>query len=113
MLPKAHRINKRKDFDTIFRQGGTVQDSFLAVRFLSNQGKSSRFGLIVSAKTAKKAVDRNRLRRQLSEVIRLNLKRIGPGWDFVLVGKAKLVGIGYNKIEAALLNLFKKKNLYV
>ncbi|MBU3901311.1 ribonuclease P protein component [Patescibacteria group bacterium] len=113
MLSKIHRLNKKKDFDNIFQQGDLAQDSFLAVRFLPNQKKTSRFGLVVSAKTAPKATDRNRLKRQLSEVIRRHLKKIKTGIDFVLVVKAKLAGADYNSIEAALLNLLEKKKLYV
>ncbi len=112
MLSKAHRLNKQKDFDAIFQRGALVQDNFLAIRFLPNQQSASRFGLAVSAKAAKKAVDRNRLRRQLNEIIRLHLKDIVPGRDFILVVKTKLVGVDYKSIEAILIGLLKKKNLY-
>lgn len=113
MLTQAHRLNKQKDFDNIFQRGGITQDDFLLVRFLPNQLSFSRFGLVVSVKVAPKAVDRNRLRRQVSEVIRLNLKGIKTGFDFVITVKARLAGADYRVIEASLLNLFKKKKLYV
>lgn len=112
MLSRAQRLNKQKDFDGIFRQGGAVQDDFLAVRFLPNRRPVSRFGLVVSTKAAKKAVDRNRLRRQLSEIIRLNLDKIRPGRDMVFVVKAKMAGAPYEQISDSLLGLLKKKNLY-
>lgn len=112
MLSKAHRINKRNDFDGIFRRGGVSQNSFLAIRFLPNQNKFSRFGLVISVKAAKKAVSRNRLRRRLNEILRLNLQKIRPGWDIVLIAKAKLAEADYSAIQMTLFDLLKKKDLY-
>lgn len=113
MLYRLHRLNKQKDFDGIFRQGGVSQDNFLAVRFLPNQRSFSRFGLVVSAKAAPKAADRNRLRRQLSEIIRLNLSRIKPGWDMAVIVKAKIAQVEYGQMQEILVGLLRKKNLYV
>jgi len=113
MLSRARRLNKQNDFDNIFQQGGSAQDDFLVVRFLPNHLPLSRFGLVASTKVSKKAVDRNRLRRQLSESIRLNLKRITPGWDLVIIVKPKMIGLDYGQIEKSLLGLLRKKKLYV
>lgn len=112
MLPRVNRLNKQKDFDHIFERGKTKQDGFLVIRFLPNHQKFSRFGLIVSARVAKKAVARNRLRRQLSEVLRLNLSNIKQGFDIVLVAKIKALDIQYRELEETLLDLLKKSNLY-
>ncbi|MBU2265192.1 ribonuclease P protein component [Patescibacteria group bacterium] len=112
MLTKAHRLNKQKDFDAVWQRGDLAQDNFLMIRFLPNHLRNSRFSVVISTKTAKKAISRNRLRRQLSEIIRLHSKNIAPGQDFVLVVKAKLIGVGYQDIEAILINLLKKKKLY-
>lgn len=113
MLPRANRLNKQKDFDGVFGRGKTKQDNFLVLRFAPNSLGSSRFGLVVSAKAAKKAVDRNRLRRQMSEIIRLNWKNIKPGFDLVLVAKAKILGAEYGQLKDSLLGLLKSSNLYV
>ena len=113
MLPRANRLNKQKEFDGVFGRGKTKQDNFLVLRFIPNAQKHSRFGLVVSAKTAKRAVDRNRLRRQMSEIIRLNQKNIRPGFDMVLVAKAKILKAEYGAIEGSLLGLLRVGNLYV
>lgn len=112
MLPKAYRLNKQKDFEAVFKQGATDQDNFLIIRSLSNKRANSRFGLIVSAKVAKNATDRNRLRRQLNEIIRLHLKKIAPDQDFVLIAKPRSLGVKYQELETIVTNLFSKKKLY-
>ncbi len=113
MLSRAHRLSRQKDFDAVFQRGALVQDEFLVIRFSSNRRAISRFGLVISAKTAKKAVVRNRLKRQLNEIIRARLGNIISGKDFVLVAKPKLAGQNYREIEVIFLSLLKKKNLYV
>lgn len=112
MLPKAYRLRQQKDFDTVFQRGGTAQNEFLMVRFLRNQRSVSRFGLVLSAKVAKKAVDRNRLRRQINEIIRLNLEAILSGLDFVFVIKRPLLEKSYQELETVLVSLLEKKKLY-
>lgn len=112
MLPRANRLNKQKDFDGVFRRGKIKQDNFLVLRFAPNQLGVSRFGLVVSAKVAKRAVDRNHLRRQLSEIIRFNQKEIKPGLDVVLTAKAKILGVKYEKLKESLTGLLKTSNIY-
>jgi len=80
---------------------------------LPNTYEFSRFGFIVSTRVSKKAVARNRLRRQMSEIIRINLKRIKKGFDIVLAARAKLVGVSYKEMEDVLLGLLKNMNIYV
>ena len=113
MLPRINRLNKQKDFEAVFSRGKTKQDSFFVVKALPNDRELSRFGFIVSARAAKKAVARNLLRRRMSEIIRLNLKKIKNGFDVVLAAKFKLAGLGYEEMKKSLLDLLKNINIYV
>ncbi len=112
MLLRGNRVKKQKDFDDIFKRGRTRQDGFLVVRAKPNQQKLSRFGFIISSRAAKKAVVRNRLKRQLSEIIRSNLKKITTGFDVVLMVKPGLLKVDYSEIEKSLLNLLEELELY-
>ncbi|MDD2753277.1 MAG: ribonuclease P protein component [Candidatus Portnoybacteria bacterium] len=113
MLSRVNRLNKQKDFDGVFGCGKNKQDGFLVLRYIPNSFKYSRFGIVVSAKVAKRAVDRNRLRRQMSEILRLNQKNIKPGFDVVLVAKTKSLGVEYGRLKESLTGLLRSGNLYV
>ncbi len=52
----------------MFKKGKAVRGSFLFIRVNSNEKGFPRFSFIISKKTAPRAVDRNRLKRLLSEV---------------------------------------------
>lgn len=85
MLCKINRIKKKKDFEVIFKKGKSFKNSFLLFKTLPNNLKDTRFGFVVSNKVSKKAVVRNKIRRRMGEVIRLNLNDIKKGIDVVIV----------------------------
>ena len=67
----------------------------------------SRYGYTVSTKLGG-AVVRNRVRRRLREIVRLNAPRMRPGFDVVLVARSRAVGCEYGRLEAAYLSACRK-----
>lgn len=45
----------------------------------------TRFGISISLKVSKKAVVRNRIKRQIRSILRQLLPQISPGWNLVVV----------------------------
>lgn len=68
----------------------------------------SRVGYTVSTKLGK-AVTRNRVRRRLREIYRLN--EIKPGYDIVIVARSKCVDGNYSEMESAYLDALSKLDL--
>lgn len=54
------------------------------IRFKPNESTSSRFAIIISVKTAKKAVQRNLLKRRIRGLILKNLAEVESGRDFLI-----------------------------
>lgn len=111
VLPKRYRLAKKKDFEKVFKKGRMFSEAFIAVKISVNGLLYSRFGFVVSLKISKKAVERNRIRRQLQEAIRINLKRIKQGFDAVVMVKPEIKGKEYKKIEKVLLGVLEKSGL--
>jgi ribonuclease P protein component len=90
MLPAKNRLNKGL-FINIYRQGKRGYGTNLNLVYAVNKYDFSRFGFVVSKKNAKKAVERNKIKRIMRETVRQELKSgfIASGYDIIInfVGK--------------------------
>jgi ribonuclease P protein component len=77
VLKKINRIQKRSDFERLRNEGQLVPGELTGMLWLNDGGEEeNRFGFIISKKISKKAVDRNRIKRLLSEAVKINLDKI-------------------------------------
>ncbi len=111
MLAKSHRLLKKKDFDRTFKQGKSFYTKFLGVKVLANQTEANRFGIIISTKISKKAVERNKLKRQIREILRPLNKKLKPGFDLIIIAAPSLLGQDYQSIKIELERIFFKLKL--
>ena len=113
-LAKIHRIRKKNDFEIIFSQGKTVQNSFFFIYYLKTQihERISRFAVVVSSKVSPKAVVRNKIRRRIREIIRKFLTRIDLGVDMIILVKSKVKDQKFVELESSLVEIFEKANVF-
>ncbi|MBQ4070028.1 MAG: ribonuclease P protein component [Alphaproteobacteria bacterium] len=73
----------------------------------------ARYGLIVTKKTFKHAVDRNRAKRLLRDWIRFNEKLLRPEWDYIFVARRAILDADRQSGRIAMkkaLNYMRKLN---
>jgi len=76
-LSKQYRFSSRKEFKEVLKKGEKIHTPLFTLLVSNDEGvKMSRFGFIVSKKIDKKAVIRNKVRRRLSEAVRLLLPKL-------------------------------------
>lgn len=85
-------------------------DGLLVLYARKNRTDGNRVGVTVSKKLGKAHV-RNRTRRRIREVYRLNEEKFQPGWDIVVVARTKAVEAPFGKLTASYLALAKKAGL--
>ncbi|MBE9232942.1 ribonuclease P protein component [Cuspidothrix issatschenkoi LEGE 03284] len=96
-LPKAYRLKSRQDFQAVFREGIRRHSSHFTVRALkpalSPETSSptalpvTKIGIAISTKVSKRAVVRNKIKRQMTAALHQLLPKLAPGWRLVLIVK--------------------------
>lgn len=113
MLAKQSRLTKEKDFKIIFKRGKSSYAKIFGIKVLANGLNVNRYGIVISASVSKKAVERNKLRRQLSAIIKEFDEKIIHGFDLVIMVVPAALNQKYEFIKSELkkilftLNLFK------
>ncbi len=111
VLKRNKRIGHRDNIEDIKENGHTIDGRFLIIRIRKNELGENRYAVNVSKKVEKSAVKRNRIRRQIQEVIRLNEKSdIIPqkSLDIIIFARKSLMKLKYSEIEMAVLETIKK-----
>ena len=75
-----------------------------------NRTGTNRVGITVGKKLGH-AVVRNRVRRRLREVYRLNEEQFQPGWDIVVVARTRAIGASFADLTRAYLSLAGKAGI--
>jgi ribonuclease P protein component len=94
-------IRRRADFEAIGRHGQAQATPLLVLRWMRTDRAESRIGLS-TPRTLGGAVQRNRIRRRLRELVRARLGRIGPGWDLLLIARPAAGEASHADLGAAL-----------
>jgi ribonuclease P protein component len=115
-LPKIHRLRRRQDFSAVYRSGLRRSTTHLTLRALypskdfpllpddSDEATHlssvlpTRLGISVSQKVSKRAVVRNRIKRQIRAAFHHFLPQLSLGWQIVVVVKPNATECGYEQI---------------
>ena len=87
-----------------------LANGYLVLYARRNRLGRNEVGITVSKKLGK-AVIRNRTRRRIREVYRLNEELFTPGWDIVVVARTRAVDADFGKLTAAYLSLAEKAGI--
>ena len=96
-------------FQRLYHTKGAA-DGLLVLYTRKNRLDTNRIGITVSKKLGKAHI-RNRTRRRIREVYRLNEEKFLPGWDIVVVARTKAVDAPFDKLTRSYLHLAKKAGI--
>lgn len=129
MLQPQNRLKKVRDFNLLMKNGKWINGQFLDVKILSLKhlpdkklpkrvGRQEfitqlKIAFTVGVKIDKRAVVRNRLRRQIREAVRLLIKekKIPSGYYVLFVARAGIRSKEYAEISKEIRELLLKAGL--
>ena len=105
VLPRALRLRKNRDFQAVYsrRRSWAAPHLALYVRHREPQSGPPRFGIVISKKIAKRAHDRNRVKRRLTEICRTGLLprlRLGAASDILFVARSAAPSATFAQLAA-------------
>jgi len=110
MLSKNRRI-PRKLIEKILKEGKTVRGRNLFLKYSLNPGKPASFAFIISSKTVKKAVLRNKLKRRGRAIIFNFLPEIKDGYSVLIFFEKGSVEMKFAELKQEIRSLFQKAGL--
>lgn len=110
MLPKANRL-PAPDVRLLLRKGKRLYSPMVQLIYGKNNLPVSRFAFIVSTKIDKRATARNRIRRLLSESVRLLLPSLAPEYDVLFIVRQKNRDERIGEVKQSVENLLRTAGL--
>lgn len=109
-LKSSASIKNNYEFRRLYSKGKSAATPYLVVYCRRTGRGYDRLGITVTAKLGT-AVHRNRVRRRLREIYRLNLPRLKKGFDIVIVARVRSRRAEYRQLESAYLSACSKLGL--
>ncbi len=96
-------------FQRLYRTNGHA-NGYLVLYARKNRIATNRVGITVGKKLGKAHI-RNRVRRRIREIYRLNEEQFQPGWDIVVVARSRCIDADFGKLTHAYLQLAEKAGI--
>ncbi|MGZ3615734.1 MAG: ribonuclease P protein component [Ktedonobacteraceae bacterium] len=110
-LNRAVRLRKNGEFQRVKQQGHSIMSPLLVLAWMPNDIARTRIGFVVSKRIAKHAVDRNYMKRLLSEAMRGLLPRLPVGLDIVVSARQKANTANLRMLEQDIISLLSRARL--
>jgi len=104
MLRKAQRLARSRDIARVQRARSN-KNAYFSVRTLPTTGRVSRATVVVAKSVSKKAVERNKLKRQVRAVLAETMPTLQSPVDILVSVKPPALSRSFSELKKALLAL--------
>lgn len=108
MLPRKHRLQRRKDFSKVYKTGKTLNAGLFRIKTKNNDVSDTRIGVVVSNKTVRKAVDRSKIKRKIRAAVQELLPELIQGKDIVILANTDINQATYHDMLIELQASFER-----
>jgi ribonuclease P protein component len=108
MLPHINRLTKKKEFDNVFKNGFGTYNKAIGIKAINNNLGINRYGIIVSTKISKSAVIRNKIKRQIREIIKDEILKYNISKDYIIITLPPVKELNLIEVKKIIQQIFKK-----
>jgi ribonuclease P protein component len=106
--PATARIKKREDFVRLQEKGSKVSARNLLLIFGEGLSSASRFGIVITRRLDTRSSVRNRVKRKIREVLRLNRCKLKGNFDILIIARQGITECSFQEIEKQILDSLRK-----
>lgn len=110
MLPKANRLSNG-ELAKVKEEGKMQKSGEVAFLFTVVPEEGVKAGIVVSSRVARRATERNRIKRKLREAVRELVPLLKKGSRVVILSRRKVLFIDYRKLVSDLRQAFLEAGL--
>ena len=107
-MKKINVIKKSEDFQKIIKNNKSLRTKYFYIYIYKHEESIYHFGLSVGKKIGN-AVRRNKVKRQLREIISENDYQ--KNFDCIIIVRREINGASFSEIKEDLNEIFKKQNI--
>lgn len=109
-MQKEYKLKKRASFNYIYRKGTVFSNDDFVLYTVKTKG-ALKVGFSVSKKVGG-SVQRNRVKRQMRESVRLMIPEITPGYNIIFVARSTVYGKKSSVIADSMRSLLKRPDFW-
>lgn len=109
-MPAFPALRRKADFDALGRRGSVRSTRLLVLRSLRTDRPETRVGLS-TPRSLGGAVQRNRVRRRLRELVRERHGGMGAGWDLLLIARPEAAAASHAELREAVRSLLERSGI--
>lgn len=109
-MNRRYSLRDKARFRQVRQNGASQTGPCLVLCYLSNGEPLSRCGFTVSRRIGG-AVERNRVRRRMSEAVRLLWDGVAPGWDLVWIARPGIQEAEFSELQSTCARLLRRARL--
>ena len=106
-MKKINVVKSNIEFNEIIQTGKVFKNFYFIIYVRKNDLDKYRFGLTIGKKVCN-AVNRNKLKRQIRNMLDNNKKYYSKGKDYIIIIRKSCLDEKFNKLEDNLIYLLRK-----
>ena len=111
MLQNIARLRTARDHGRVRRFGRQAGDHYLNVKALQTENNQTRLAIVVSKRVDRRAVARNRLKRQLRALVVRHHAGLRPNADIIILTRPAVASLSFETMGERLTALLRRLNL--
>lgn len=107
-LSRLERITRTSEFKEALKNGVIYRSKTINIIIARNNYAISRIGVSLRRENFKLATQRNKFRRYLKEIFRLNKHIFKKGFDFIALPKPNCSNLTFNELRNEVIEVLRK-----